>query len=110
MTFVKPKELQETNGNGVVLNLHCFRNDPSEDDDMQPDLYYQVLIPAPNVEAVTADMVEDAIAAARPDIDIQIAPPKQAPASVRSMMSKVFDVDAIADKSAQRRKAKGGTS
>lgn len=109
MVFVRPQEeLQETNGQGVILNLDCFIEDPEGKTSAQPDLYYQTLIAAPNAAQVTADMIEDAIAAAMPDIKIQIAPKKEAPAAAKAALGKVFDLDAVAEKSAQRRAAKGG--
>ncbi len=108
MAYVKPKELQPTNGNGVVLNLHCYKDDPTDNDDAQPDLYHQILIPAANIDAVTPEMVEDAIAKAKPDIDLSLAPPAEVPAGVRDMIGKPVSVDTIAKKAEQRRAAKRG--
>lgn len=109
MVYARPKlPLRNIPGSGVLLNIEWFKEDPGDDRDILPDFHGQALIPAPSVESVTEEMIEDAIASKVPEAEAELAPPPQPRAPVRAMLGKVYDAGQIATK-AQMRRAENGT-
>lgn len=112
MVYARPQlPLKEIPGSGVLLNIAWYREDPGDDPDKiaNVDFWGQAIIPAPSVDVVTQEMIEDAIAAKVPEAEAELAPPAQPRAQVRAMLGKVYDAGKIATKAQMRRAAKGVT-
>lgn len=94
--YAIPKGLQPLgDGAGVALNIEWFTADPASDRSVTPDLVDQVLLHAATLDAVTAAMVQDAIAARLPAVELMLAPADEPPAAVRELLGSAVEGRAI---------------
>jgi hypothetical protein len=105
MHAIPKKQLRPTNGNGVILDIDWFTEDPGDDRDVMPVLVDSILLPVPSVSAVTPDMVRDAIAKRLPEVEIELGVSANPPAATRAMLGKAIDASAIV---AERQAVKRG--
>lgn len=99
----RPKKLRDTDGHGVLLDIEWFREDPGDDRDIMPVLIDSVLIPAPSVEAVTPEILDEAIAKRLPAVQAEFGEAKEPPQVTRAMLGKVYDAAMISSRVASRK-------
>lgn len=99
----RPKALRNTNGHGVLLDIEWFREDPGDDRDIIPILVDQVLIPAQSRDAVTPEMVDEAIARRLPSVEAEFGDTVEPPQETRAILGKVYDAAMISSRVASRK-------